>query len=281
MSSNMTVDQLLAERERIDAAINAMGGAKKQEKKQKRKSAPAGPWAAWTKKVLEENKEAVEAFKSTQEQKLGAHLKWISANKGKDSAEYKAFAAAFVPVAVASPQPEPEEEVESVVSSAAPSADAPKRRGPKKLTDMTPEEKAAHDAKVAERKAKKEAEKLAAEVAGKAAEEAPVAAPVADPAALAANLAAMQAAFVKCFASEKEAGELVAALLEPEEAELELLPFKLDGVSYFRLGAKTTDGEIAWEGDLWYNKKGARGSYVGSLLEDGSIDTDAEEPTIE
>ena len=262
MSSNMTVDQLLAERERIDAAINAMGGAKKQEKKQKRKSAPAGPWAAWTKKVLEENKEAVEAFKNAQESKLGAHLKWISANKGKDSAEYKAFAAAFVPMAAPEAVAAPEEEAESVVSaapSAAPSAEAPKRRGPKKLTDMTPEEKAAHDAKVAERKAKKEAEKLATEVAGKAAEEAPAAVPVAAPAPAA------------------------VAAPEPEEAEadLELLPFKLDGVSYFRLGAKTTDGEIAWEGDLWYNKKGVRGSYVGSLLEDGSIDTDAEEPTLQ
>ena len=258
----MTVDQLLAERERIDAAINAMGGAKKQEKKQKRKSAPAGPWAAWTKKVLEENKEAVEAFKSTQESKLGAHLKWISANKGKDSAEYKAFAEAFVPVAAPEAAPASEEE-ESVVSapSAAPSAEAPKRRGPKKLADMTPEEKAAHDAKVAERKAKKEAEKVAAEVAGKAAEEAPVAAP----------------------APVEVVVPAVVAAPEPEEeaAALELLPFKLDGVSYFRLGAKTTDGEIAWEGDLWYNKKGVRGSYVGSLLEDGSIDTDAEEPTLE
>jgi hypothetical protein len=265
MSSNMTVDQLLAERERIDAAINAMGGAKKQEKKQKRKSAPAGPWAAWTKKVLEENKEAVEAFKSKQESKLGAHLKWISANKGKDSAEYKAFAEAFVPVAA--PEAEAKEEVESVASapsaaSAAPSAEAPKRRGPKKLTDMTPEEKAAHDAKVAERKAKKEAEKVAAEVAGKAAEEA-VAVPV--------------------VAVPAPAEVVVVAAPEPEEeaAALELLPFKLDGVSYFRLGAKTADGEIAWEGDLWYNKKGVRGSYVGSLLEDGSIDTDAEEPTLE
>ena len=259
----MTVDQLLAERERIDAAINAMGGAKKQEKKQKRKSAPAGPWAAWTKKVLEENKEAVEAFKNAQESKLGAHLKWISANKGKDSAEYKAFAEAFVPRAAPEAVAAPEEEAESVVSaapSAAPSAEAPKRRGPKKLTDMTPEEKAAHDAKVAERKAKKEAEKLATEVAGKAAEEAPAAVPVAAPAVV-----------------------VPTAQPEPEEAEadLELLPFKLDGVSYFRLGAKTTDGEIAWEGDLWYNKKGARGSYVGSLLEDGSIDTDAEEPTLQ
>jgi len=250
MSANMTVNQLLAERERIDAAINAMGGAKKQEKKQKRKSAPAGPWAAWTKKMLEENKEAVEAFKAAQEVKLGAHLKWISANKGKDTAEYKSFAEAFAPAAA----PEAEE-VESVASE--PSAvSAAKRRGPKKLADMTPEERAAHHAKIAARKAAKEAAKVAEEVAGKAAEETPVAVA---PAVVAAP----------------------AAAAAPEEAPLELLPFKLDGVSYFRLGSKTADGDIEWQGDLWYNKKGVRGSYVGSLLEDGSIDTDAEEPTLE
>lgn len=249
---NMNVEQLLAERQRIDAAINAMGGDKKQEKKQKRKSTPAGPWAAWTKKVLEENKEAVEIFKATQEQKLGAHLKWISANKGKDSAEYKAFAQTFV----AAPKDVTEmvdAAESSTVSTVSVVSAVPKRSGPKKLADMTAEEKAAHDAKVAERKAKKEASKLAEELTGKAAEQAVV-----------------------------PTAQLVPVAAPVEEAvELELLPFKLDGVSYFRLGAKTTDGEIAWEGDLWYNKKGVRGAYVGSLGEDGSIDTDAEEPTIE
>lgn len=262
----MNVEQLLEQRAKIDAAINAMGGAKtgkNVEKKQKRKSTPAGPWAAWTTKVLAENKEAVEAFKLAAEKKIGAHLKWISENKGKDSAEYKAFAVEF---AATHPKVSaPASEASSVVSAPAEAASvaseaAPKKRGPKKLADMTPEERAAHDKKLAERRSKKEAEKVAVETVAKAEVAAPAPVPVAAP--------------------EAEAEEEAESQSEGEEA-LELLPFKLDGVSYFRLGAKSSDGEIAWQGDLWYNKKGVRGSYVGNLQEDGSIDTDAEEPQLE
>jgi hypothetical protein len=267
------VEQLLEQRKKIDAAINAMGGAKtgKNEKKQKRKSTPAGPWAAWTTKVLAENKEAVEAFKLAAEKKIGAHLKWISENKGKDSAEYKAFAVEFAathPKASA-----PASEASSVVSapvsatSAPASEAAPKKRGPKKLADMTPEERAAHDKKLSERRSKKEAEKVAVETVAKA--EVAVAAPT--PAPVAAPTPAPVPA------PEEEETESQS---EGEEPTMELLPFKLDGVSYFRLGSKS-DGEIEWAGDLWYNKKGVRGSYVGSLQEDGSIDTDAEEPQLE
>lgn len=266
----MNVEQLLEQRAKIDAAINAMGGAKtgkNVEKKQKRKSTPAGPWAAWTTKVLAENKEAVEAFKLAAEKKIGAHLKWISENKGKDSAEYKAFAVEFAAThpKVSAPASEASSVVSAPVSEAASVASeaAPKKRGPKKLADMTPEERAAHDKKLAERRSKKEAEKVAVETVAKAEVAAPVAAPV--PVAVAAP--------------EPEAEE-AESQSEGEDA-LELLPFKLDGVSYFRLGAKSSDGEIAWQGDLWYNKKGVRGSYVGNLQEDGSIDTDAEEPQLE
>jgi hypothetical protein len=270
----MNVEQLLEQRKKIDAAINAMGGAKtgkNVEKKQKRKSTPAGPWAAWTTKVLAENKEAVEAFKLAAEKKIGAHLKWISENKGKDSAEYKAFAVEFAVThpKVSAPAPEASsvvsaEPAPASVTSAPASEAAPKKRGPKKLADMTPEERAAHDKKLTDRRSKKEAEKVAAETVAKAevAVAAPVAAPVPAPVA----------------APEPEEAESQS---EGEEATLELLPFKLDGVSYFRLGAKSSDGEIEWAGDLWYNKKGVRGTYVGSLEEDGSIDTDAEEPQLE
>ena len=272
----MNVEQLLEQRKKIDAAINAMGGAKtgkNVEKKQKRKGTPAGPWAAWTTKVLAENKEAVEAFKLAAEKKIGAHLKWISENKGKDSAEYKAFAVEFAVThpkasaseasSVVSAEPAP-----ASVTSAPASEAAPKKRGPKKLADMTPEERAAHDKKLAERRSKKEAEKVAAETVAKA--EVAVAAPQPAPQPVAAPTPAPVAA------PEEEA----ESQSEGEEATLELLPFKLDGVSYFRLGSKS-DGEIEWAGDLWYNKKGVRGSYVGSLQEDGSIDTDAEEPQLE
>ena len=259
----MNVEQLLEQRAKIDAAINAMGGAKtgkNVEKKEKRKGGPAGPWAAWTTKVLAENKEAVEAFKLAAEKKIGAHLKWISENKGKDSAEYKAFAVEFAAThpKVSAPASEASSVVSAPVSEAASVASeaAPKKRGPKKLADMTPEERAAHDKKLAERRSKKEAEKVAVETVAKAEVAAPV--PVAAP----------------------EPEEEAESQSEGEDA-LELLPFKLDGVSYFRLGAKSSDGEIAWQGDLWYNKKGVRGSYVGNLQEDGSIDTDAEEPQLE
>ena len=269
----MNVEQLLEQRKKIEAAINAMGGAKtgkNVEKKQKRKSTPAGPWAAWTTKVLAENKEAVEAFKLAAEKKIGAHLKWISENKGKDSAEYKAFAVEFAAThpkasaseasSVVSAEPAP-----ASVTSAPASEAAPKKRGPKKLADMTPEERASHDKKLEERRSKKEAEKVAAETVAKA--EVAVAAPVAAPVPVA--VAAPESSSVV----EESDGEW--------EPTMELLPFKLDGVSYFRLGSKSEDGEIEWASDLWYNKKGVRGTYVGSLQEDGSIDTDAEEPQLE
>ena len=67
---------------------------------------------------------------------------------------------------------------------------------------------------------------------------------------------------------------------EEGEPTLELLPFTMDGKSYLRLGCKNGE-EINWEGDLWYSKNGKRGAYVGSLLEDGSIDDTAEEPPLE
>lgn len=259
----MNVEQLLEQRKKIDAAINAMGGAKtgKNEKKQKRKSTPAGPWAAWTTKVLAENKEAVEAFKLAAEKKIGAHLKWISENKGKDSAEYKAFAVEFAATHPKVSASEASSVVSAPVDEASEPASeaAPKKRGPKKLADMTPEERAAHDKKLAERRSKKEAEKVAVETVAKAEVAAP--APVA--------VAAPESSSVV----EESDGEW--------EPTMELLPFKLDGVSYLRLGSKSADGEIEWAGDLWYNKKGVRGTYVGVLQDDGSIDTDAEEPNVE
>ena len=62
------------------------------------------------------------------------------------------------------------------------------------------------------------------------------------------------------------------------EAEVELLPFKLDGQTYIRPSAA---GNWA-SGDLWYtNADGSKGAYFGELMEDGSINTDAEEPSFD
>ncbi len=79
------------------------------------------------------------------------------------------------------------EDVEPVAVAAAP-VPVKKRGGPKKLSEMTPEERAAHDAKVAARKAKLAAEAAAAvpvaplTVAAEPAPVEPVPEPVAEPA---------------------------------------------------------------------------------------------------
>jgi len=84
---------------------------------------------------------------------------------------------------------------------------------------------------------------------------------------------------------------VVAAVAAPEpEAEaaeedegVELLPFTLEKVKYLRLGTQASNGTITWaQGDLWEKKKdGQKGDYKGCLLEDGTIDYDAEEPMFE
>jgi hypothetical protein len=68
---------------------------------------------------------------------------------------------------------------------------------------------------------------------------------------------------------------------ESEDDGPEMLPFKHNGEKYLRLGNTTADG-IDWSsGDLWLNKKGAKGDYIGMLQEDGTIDKNAEEPILE
>ena len=289
--ANMNVDQLLAERSKIDAAIKNLGASAEgstKEKKGKKKGGPAGPWAAWTTHCTKVAYVAeIAAFKEAAESKLGAHLKWISANAGKDSAEYKAFAAQFAldhpkgsSASAKTSVVGDEEDVASCVSGSGDEAKAPevakevKKRGAKKLADMTPEELAAHHAKVAAKRAAK------AEAKAPAAEEAPV---VAAPTASAEESLGGGAAGG---GSDSLGGARTlpasAPAPEAEEAEAEWLQFELDGTKYFRLGVKKADGSVLYEPDLWrVNKKtGARGPYVGALLEDGSIDADAEEPNL-
>ena len=56
------------------------------------------------------------------------------------------------------------------------------------------------------------------------------------------------------------------------------MPFTLDGQTYMR----PKSGEEWASGDLWYtDASGAKGNYLGELMEDGSINTDAEEPSFE
>jgi hypothetical protein len=85
---------------------------------------------------------------------LKAFLEAKKAKKAKKEAS-----AAAVATAAAEADTEPDEPEPVVTPPIA------KKRGPKPLANMTPEERAAHDAKVAERKVAKEAKARAAEAA--------------------------------------------------------------------------------------------------------------------
>ena len=277
--SKLSVAQLLASRTAIDEAIMARSGgvaattsaaggkaAKVKAVKVKRKGV-AGAWSDWTKKVMTENDAEIKAFKEAAEKKCGAHLKWISANKGKESAEWLAFKADWdashpkgAKGAKEVSEDEESEEAEAEEAEAAPvvaAEKAPKKRGPKRLADMTPEEKAKHDAGVAERKAKKSAGAMALEAEAKASVSI-------QPLAVTAPVAKVVVA---------------SPVAEEDDGDIELKIIVLDGQKYMR---PWSSGAKDWAtGDLWYtNKKGEKSHYLGELMDDGSINCDAEEPEL-
>ena len=155
---------------------------------------------------------------------------------------------------------------------------------PKKV--LSPEHLAKLKAGREAKKAAKDAEKAAAEAEAKG--ESPIALSPAAPAEVPVKAAkkpkeAKKAAPVaEVAAPVAEVAAPVAEVAAPAaEQEAEALPFKLGGATYIRMGISKPDGNHEWlSGDLWLSKKGARGSYAGELMEDGSINADAEEPTL-
>ena len=318
ITEGKSVKEMLAMRTEIDAAIVSLGGGKAKKASVKRPGT-GGAWSAFSKKIIAEYPEEVKAYKlehpydKADRTTAGAHLKWAGIYKAENEAEWLAFKAEWdlahpktaKSVASAGSAASEGDEAESSEEAApsvasAPSVTSSKKRGAKKLADMTPQERAKHDAGVAARKAKREAEKAAGEAQGK---EESVAAPVA-PVAVAAVAkkapkkvapapATPEKKPVPVPAAPKKAPKTVQKVVEPvkmpvveesedeEEARFELFPFTMDGSSYFRLGCKEEgNDDIQWEGHLWYNKDGKRGEYVGCLSEDGGFEEDAEEPSI-
>ena len=161
--------RLGADFSKISASTSTSTSIKVEKVKVKRIGGPTA-WSDWTKKMLAENKEEVTAFTASAEKKVGAHLQWIKINKGKESPEWIAFQAEWK---VAHPKKEDESDGGSVPSEKS------SRRGPKKLEEMTTEERSAHDAAIAARRAKKEAEKASGEAAGRAESAAAPVAPMA------------------------------------------------------------------------------------------------------
>jgi hypothetical protein len=203
--------------------------------------------------------------------KQGIHLVWAAQQKKLRRAEYDAFAAEWK-------EAHPKGSAEGSVAddeSVAESEGSAKKRGPKKLVDMTADEFAVHKAKTAQRKALKAAKKADEdEVATHQLKLVPkVAEFVPKPVAAKAPEPVPE---VEVEAEDEDEDE------DDDEAPTHLL-FTLDTIKYFRLGTKDAAGKITWHsGDLWSWKKGVVGDYYGLFDEDGdgSIDTDADAPML-
>jgi hypothetical protein len=240
-------------------------------------------------KACKDGKHAAGDAFSVEEAKQGVHLAWMSAHKKANAADYEAFVAEWKEA-----HPKDASGAASVASGAASVADgeesvagsekAEKKVGRKKLVDMTPAEKAKHDAGVATRKAAKAAKALAEE---KAATE--IVPPAPKAAAPAPKAAEPKAAEPKAEEPKPKAEEALAAepkaeekAEEPEADDEEEAPtprvFKFNTVKYFRYGTETDEAKIQWfSADLWTWTAKGRGSYVG-CIEDGVLNCDADEP---
>ena len=275
-----TIDELKHIRQMVDALLEKAGitvvavtkgvaaetkKAKKTKNSEKR-TGVKGWWAAFTEKMLVEHADEVTAFKMAATTKNGAHLKWLSQYKDANKEEVLSFKLAWE-----NEHPKSSAATADDASSVSDSgSDAPaKRRGAKKLIDMTAEERAKHDARVNLRKMKKQEGNDAIASAAKAdMQVAPV-----------PTLA--QSTPITPLPTEGVVAEEVAD--EEDTPDYEPLPFLLAPNRYIRLGYTASDDSIAWHpnADLWLMKKdGSRGTYQGQLLDDGSINCDAEEPSL-
>ena len=272
--ASMNLTELLAARSQIDADIamktgGAVAGTSLTKSGKPRKTPKnAGKPTAYgdfSSKIQKEHAEEIKAFKAANPEIKGAHFSYVGTYKKEHEDEYKAFLAEWEATHPKDDSPKDAEasaEEKDVEEKSQTSSQ--KRRGPKKLSEMTPEELAKHKEAVAARKAKKEAAPADSASEATPAKKAPK------------KVAKKEAVIVTPVA-------IVAPVADAEDEDPELLPFKHKGKNYLRLGTKRDDGNHLWtSGNLWESKKGAKGAYVGCLQADGTIDTDEElEPIIE
>ena len=231
----------------------------------------------FAKKICEENKAEYETYKEDHNEQKGAHLIWISAYIKEHQTEYEAFKAAWAlehPKEASDAESAEPGEGEATTAAATTEAKPKKVLSPEHLAKM----KAGREAKLAEKKAAKEQMEAAAK-ANSPISLAPLVEDVVT--APAPQAQAMKGPKKVTKKAEAKPEPVVAPVIAQEEAEPEQLPFKHNGVTYIRIGVAKADGNHEWAStDLWHSKKGARAGYAGELMEDGSINEDAEEPAL-
>jgi hypothetical protein len=229
--------------------------AKEASGEAKAKRAP-GAWAAWTKHAPLAHAEEYAAFKASAVVKQGIAPLFCTQWRKDHAEEYAAFELAHK----ASPSAEPSVASPASAPSPATSASAPL---PAKEKRKWSEEAKANN------KAKRAAKKAGASVSFAVAESVAI-------------IAAAPAPLPAAAPAPPKAPVPAANPFDEEDAEVELLPFKIGGRTYLRPGSKYEGVDAIWAtGDLWESNKGLRGDWAGALQEDGSIDMDAEEPDFE
>jgi hypothetical protein len=274
------LNQLLSMRSQLDTMIAAASGsadlkiktkgkkasAEKAEKKPRANAGQGTAWSAFSSKIQKDHAEELNAVKADAAERraaakeageeapadcVGAHLHWCSRYKAEHEAEWLAFKADWESAHPKSSRATSEAgSVAGDVVSAG--EEAPKKkRGPKKDSELSPDELAAKKAARAAKKVAKAAEKAVDE-------------------------GAARAASVMAAPAVKEAPEAEEDAATPENG---LCPFRYKKVSYLRFGHKDADGDDVWheDGDLWLAlADGSKGAYAGVLKADGSIDTSAD-----
>ena len=200
-----------------------------------------------------------------------AHIPWVTHWQTAHPDAYAEFKSAWE---VANPK---EGRVASAKASQASGSDAedgedgskpaPKKRGAKKMADMTPEEKAIAQAKRAANKAAKAAKKASSEE-----EEADEFAMETVVSTKAPSAAVGGGGSVAPAAAPEAEEEMLEA---EEESEETLMPFINKKISYLRLGHLDKDGDPVWweGGDIWLqNADGSKGAYAGQIQASGKID---------
>ena len=281
MASSNFISELMNIRTLLDRLLDSQGassGPSLKSGKEKKKSTRAGkptPHGDFTKKVLAEHASEFETYKTQMKmanpEMKGIHLSFVGNYKKEHEEEYKTFEASWKQ---AHPKPATESVVGSGENSVAPSDSEGDAVPTTKKTRVLTEEQ----------KAKMKAGREAAAATKKAAKEAGEAA-VKDAMGVAPIPLATTTKVVKKAVKTAKKAEIVVPVVTTAVNEVddpELLPFKHAGVNYLRVGFKRDDGNHLWStSDLWMSNKGAQGAYCGALLEDGSINADAEEPDMQ
>ena len=203
---------------------------------------------------------------SEKKAKQAAHIVWVSLQyRGEDQSEWKAFEAAWKETHPKGSRAASVAESVSADEDAASQAEKPvKKRGPKKMADMTPDELAAAKAKRAAKKAEKDAIKASSEADERESYNVEPASPVAQQTPSAAIGGAASPAAPAAPATEAD-GTITFSML----------PFINKKVKYVRFGHRDENGVPEWDegNDIWLqNANGTKGAYAGKLLSNGQID---------